>query len=180
MQTENLSHSAVEIQLPLDGNHYHCVIPPETTLFFWRALIPGTGDGPAPIDSIGMSTQSSLESELRDRVSWSVSLDGETIPLLSDLYRNAGCRGVGWWSVTDAVELPAVLSIEFATTGEPPSIERQPSVWWTDEGRKTPWNGPISTTVDLQSPTNSSHEFENDCEGLWNRHQMHQPVRKER
>jgi len=179
MQTENLSHPAVEIQLPLDGNSHQYVIPFETPLFFWRALTPGTEHRPVPIESIGSSKQSALESELRNQVSWSVSLDCEPIPLLSKLYRNSGCRGIGWWSVTDAVELPAVLTIKFETTGEPPTIDGKPSIWWTDDGQKIPWNECVDTTIYLRSQSSPSHEFETHYETLWNRHRVYEPVQEQ-
>ncbi len=179
MQTERLSHPAVEIQLPLDGNSHQYVIPSDTTLFFWRALTPGTEARLAPLDSRRGSRQQSLESNLRDRVSWSVSLDGEPIHFMTELYRDSGYRGLGWWSVTDAVELPAVLTIEFETTGEPPTIDGNPIVCWTDDGQNIPWNRRVASTVHLRSPTNPSREFETAREALWNRHDVYQPVQEQ-
>lgn len=179
MQTENLSHPAVEIKLPLNGTSHQYVIPPETTIFFWRALTPGTKDRLAPLDSTASSKQGSLEKKLRDQVSWSVSLNGEPIPLMTELYRDSGYRGLGWWSVTDAVELPAILTVRFETTGEPPTIDRKPVVCWTDDGRKIPWNGCVDSTIHLRSPTSPSHEFETHEEDLWNRHDVYKPTQKD-
>lgn len=178
MQIENLSHPAVEMQLPLDGINHQYTIPSETTLFFWRALAPGTRDRLAPVDSTGGSKQRSLESKLRDSISWSVWLDGEEISLLSELYRDSGYRGVAWWSVTDAVKLPATLTVEFEITGEPLNIDQEPIVCWTDDGRRIPWNHRIECTINLQSPTTTSHEFETHREVLWDRHLVYQPTQQ--
>jgi len=84
---------------------------------------------------------------------------------------------VGWWSVTDAVELPAVLEVEFETTGKPPTSNEQTSQLRTDQGRKIGWNESIKTTVELDSSKRAAHEFEMDCEDLWNKHRMYQPIR---
>jgi hypothetical protein len=177
METEHLSHPAVEIQLPLDGNSDQYVIPSETTLFFWRALAPGTEDRLAPPDTSRGSEQIVLEGKLWEKASWSISLDGETVPLLTDsVFRDAGYRGVAWWAATDVVELPAVLTVQFETRGEPPVIDGEPIVCWADNGRKIPWNTRIESEINLQPPSNSTTEFETHQENLWDRHLIYKPL----
>jgi len=179
MKIENLSHPAVEVQLPLDGNSHQYIIPSDTTLFFWRALVPGARDRFIPPNSTEASKQRSLESKLRDQASWSISLDDEPISLMNELYRDSGYRGLSWWSATDAVELPAVLAVKFELTGDPPIMDGKPVVLWTDDGRKIPWGGCINSTIHLSSPTNQSHEFETHEEALWNRHRVYEPLRED-
>jgi len=117
------------------------------------------------------------EAQLRENISWSVSLDGQDIPLLDDtLYRNSGYRGIAWWIASDAVELPATLTVR-VETGEQPTVDTDPLVCWTDSGQRLPWNQHIESTIDLQPTNDSSHEFDTHREKLWNEHQVYEPLR---
>ncbi len=174
-RTDGLSYPSVEIKLPVDGAAHRCVIPTDTTLFCWRAIAPGIGDRLAPTDTSQGVTQMNREAHLRERISWSVSLDVEDIPLLDDtLYRNSGYRGVAWWAATDAVKLPATLTVR-VETGEQPTVDTDPLVCWTDHGRRLPWNQHIESTVDLQPATDPVREFHTHHEELWNRHRVYEP-----
>lgn len=173
-QIDGLSHPSVELKLPVDGADHRCVIPTDTTLFCWQAIAPGIGDRLAPADTPQGTTQMKREAQLRENISWSVSLDGQDIPLLDDtIYRNSGYRGVTWWTATDAVELPATLTIQVETS-EQPIVDVDPMVCWTDTGRRLPWNQHIESTVYLQPPTDSGREFDTHREELWNRHRVYE------
>jgi len=174
-RTDGLSHPSVELKLPTDGADYRCVIPTDTTLFCWRAIAPGIGDRLAPTDTPQGKTQANREAQLRDQLTWSVSLDGQDIPLLDDtLYRNSGYRGVAWWIAIDAVELPATLSVR-VETGEQPTVDTDPLVCWTDTGQRLSWNQHIQSTINLQPPTAPDREFDTHREDLWNRHRVYEP-----
>lgn len=179
MRIDNLTHPAVEIQLPLNSERHHYVIPTDTTLFFWRALAPGTADRLAPTQTSQGKSQMDAEAELQEKVSWSVSLADQTVPLLrKEPYRNAGYRGMAWWAATESVELPAVLTVQFEITGAQPTVAGEPLVCWTDTGRQLPWNQPIESTISLHPPGDSPGDFETHRETLWQRHRVYAPVRE--
>jgi len=179
-QSKALSHPSVELKLPLDGMSHHCVIPTETPIFLWRAVAPGTTDRLAPVDTLHGREQVDRVAELRNKVTWSVSLDGRELSLLDESpYRNSGYRGIAWWIVNEAVELPAVIDIQFETTGKQPTVDGEPLVCWTDRGRRLQWNERIESTIHLQSPASSDYEFETHREKLWNRHRVYEPLSKE-
>jgi hypothetical protein len=173
-QIDGLSHPPVELKLPVDGADHRCVIPTDMTLFCWQAIAPGIGDRLAPVDTPQGINQTNREVQLRENISWSVSIDGENIPLLDDtLYRNSGYRGVAWWTATDAFELPAELTIHIET-GDQPTVDTDALVCWTDSGQRLPWSQHIESTVYLQPRTDPGHEFDTHREQLWNRHRVYE------
>jgi len=178
-RTDNLTHPAVEIHLPLDSESHHYVIPAETTLFLRGALAPGTAERLAPTRTPRGKSQMDVEADLREKVSWSVSLADQAVPLLRKApHRNSGYRGVAWWAATGGVELPVDLTVQFETTGEQPTVAGEPLVCWTATGRRLPWNQSIESTVSLHPADDSADEFETHRETLWNRHRVYEPLRE--
>jgi len=178
-KTESLTHPAVEIQLPLKSGPRQYVIPTETTLFLWQALGPGTANRLAPSDTTRGKAQMDVEAILEEQTSWEVSLDGQAVPLLRESpYRNSGYRGLAWWTAINSVELPADLTVQFETRGDRPAIDEEPLVCWTATGQRLSWNQPIESTITLQAPDNSPHDFETHRETLWNRHSVYKPRRE--
>lgn len=175
-RTENLSHPSVELKLPLNRANQACVVPTETTLFFWGAIAPGTSDKLAPADTPQGHSQISAGKRLYDQISWSISIDGETVPLLSKAtYRNSGYYGLAWWVAHDAVPLPTTVDVHFQTTGEQPTVDGEPLVFWTESGTRIQWNEPIKSTIHLQPQDNPDREFSTHREQLWGRHLVYEP-----
>lgn len=175
-RTENLSHPAVEIKLPLNRTSRTRVIPAETTLFFWGAIAPGTYDKLAPADTPQGYNQMRAGKDLYDQISWSITIDGETIPLLSDSrYRDSGYHGLAWWVAHDPVTLPAVVDVHFQVTGEQPTVDGDPLVFWTQTGTRIPWNEPIESSVHLQSTDTVDRGFGTHREQLWGDHLVYEP-----
>lgn len=175
-RTENLSHPSVEIKLPFNNTSQTRVIPAETTLFFWDAIAPGTDDKLAPADTQRGYSQMRAGESIYDQISWSLSIDGETVPLLSDSpYRNSGYHGLAWWVAHDAVTLPAVVEVHFQVTGEQPTVDGEPLVFWTDTGARIPWNEPIESTIHLQSTGTHDSDFAMHREQLWDEHLVYEP-----
>ncbi|AGB33824.1 hypothetical protein Natpe_4104 (plasmid) [Natrinema pellirubrum DSM 15624] len=98
VETENLDHPAVEVTLPVDREHHQYEVPQHTTLFFWTTLAAGT---PERLPQIQSPLGSCLFNEIcnsREQMTWSVSINGESVPLLTDerviesvTYEAAGC-----------------------------------------------------------------------------------------
>lgn len=173
---ENISHPSVELKLPFNRTSQTRVIPSETTLFFWGAIAPGTSDRLAPIDTHQGSSQISTGKRIYDQISWSLSIDGDTIPLLSKArYRNSGYHGLAWWIAHDAVTLPADIEVHFQATGEQPTIDGEPLVLWTESGTRIPWNEPIESTIHLQPTDTPNRDLATHREQLWNEHLVYAP-----
>lgn len=175
-RTENLSHPSVELKLPLNRDSQTRVIPTETTLFFWGAIAPGTSNKLAPADTPQGRSQIRAGKRLYDQISWSLSIDGETAPLLSKAtYRNSGYHGLAWWTAHDAVTLPTTVNVHFQVTGERPAVDGEPLVFWSETGTRIPWGEPIKSTIHLQSTDDSDRGFSTHCEQLWGRHLVYEP-----
>lgn len=168
----DISHPGVEVRLPIDGETYRYEIPRETTLFLWRAIVPDRDDRIGPPQKPG-GGQSQSCTELREQASLSISLAGETVSMIGDIYRHGQYRGVAWWTAGEPVELPATLRVEFELTGEQPTIDSDPVIYWTDDGQRVPWGEKIESVVHLQAP--SDPEFKMHQEQLWDRHQVYTP-----
>ncbi len=175
-QTENLSHPSVEIRLPLNSASQTYVIPVETTLFFWGAIAPGTRDRLAPVDTQRGHYQMATGKRIYDQISWSLSIDDESIPLMSDFtYRNSGYQGLAWWVAHDAVTLPTVVDVHFQVTGERPTVGGEPLVLWSETGTRIPWDESIESTIQLRSADNPDRDFSTHREQLWGKHQVYEP-----
>ena len=173
---ENISHPSVELKLPFNRTSQTRVIPSETTLFFWGAIAPGTSDRLAPVDTHQGSSQISTGKRIYDQISWSLSIDGDTIPLLSKArYRNSGYHGLAWWIAHDDVTLPADIEVHFQATGEQPTIDGEPLVLWTESGTRIPWNEPIESTIHLQPTDTPNRDLATHREQLWNEHLVYAP-----
>lgn len=176
IRTENLSHPAVEIKLPFNSASQTCVIPTETTLFFWGAIAPGTYDKLAPADTQQGYSQMRAGEKAYNQISWSLSIDSETVPLLSKSeYRNSGYHGLAWWVAYDSVTLPAVVDVHFQITGEQPAVDGEPLVFWSETGTRIPWNESIKSTIHLQSTDNPDRGFSTHREQLWGKHLVYEP-----
>lgn len=175
-RTENLSHPSVELKLPLDRASQTRVIPTETTLFFWGAIAPGTSDKLAPADTQQGRNQIRAGKRLYDQISWSLSISGDNVPLLSKVtHRDSGYHGLAWWVAHDAVTLPATVDVYFQTTGEQPTVDGEPLVFWSESGTRIPWNESVESTIHLQSTDNPDRDFSTHREQLWGRHLVYEP-----
>jgi hypothetical protein len=175
-RTENLSHPSAELKLPLNKASQVCVIPTKTTLFFWGAIAPGTSEKLAPADTPQGRSQISAGKRLYDQISWSISIDGEAVPLLSKAtYRNSGYHGLAWWVAHDPVTLPTTVDVHFQTTGEQPTVDGEPLVLWSESGTRIPWNESVKSTIHLQPPDNHDRGFSTHGEQLWGQHLVYEP-----
>ncbi|SEW00846.1 hypothetical protein [Halobacterium jilantaiense] len=174
--SDGLSHPAVELPLPLDDATHEFEVPPDTTLFFWTALAVGT---PTRIPS----TQSALGSQLfhetitaEDQLSCSLSIAGESIPLVADsVYRDGDYTAIARWIAHAPIEDPTSVHIRFTTTGPPPMKQVDDVVLWTKHGTPIPWGTSIETTVELTPADSPPHTFPTHEEQLWNRHTVYTP-----
>jgi len=173
---DELSHPAVALPLPLDGATHELEIPTGTTLFFWTTLAIGTPDRLPPTQSSIGRTLFSKGVKAREQMSWCVSIDGESVPLLDDsLYREYGYTGLAWWGACEPVQLPASVRIRFEA-GEAPLTHRGTQcVLWTKQGRKIPWESASESTLKLTPSPVSPSEFPTHQEQLWERHTVYTP-----
>lgn len=175
-QSKNLDHPPVVLPLPLDGTTQELEIPQDTTLFFWTALAVGT---PERIPS----TQSPLGNRLfntgveaQNQMSWSVSIDGESVHLISDsYYREAGYIGLAWWAACDPIELPASVDVRFEVKGEQPTNQENQIVLWTIHGDSISLGATIESTIELVPSESPPEEFPTRKEQLWKRHTVYTP-----
>ncbi|WP_141551616.1 hypothetical protein [Natrinema sp. CBA1119] len=111
-----------------------------------------------------------------DQISWSLSIDGEKVPLLQkSKYRNSGYHGLAWWIAHDPITLPAVVDVHFQTTGEQPTIGGEPLVLWSETGTRIPWNKSVKSTIHLRSADNPDRDFDTHHEQLWGNHLVYEP-----
>lgn len=175
-QSEDLSHPAVELPLPLDGETREIEIPRETTLFFWTTLAVGTRECIPPIRSSLGSSLFNAGVEAQDRMSWSVSIDGESVSLLTDsYYREGGYTGLAWWTACEPIGAPASVRIRFKTDGEQPRAEENQVTLWSPQGEPVPWGSTIESNVELVPSASPPSEFSTGKEQLWERHTVFTP-----
>lgn len=171
---DDLSHPAVELPLPLDGERHEIEIPRETTLFFWTALAVGTPERVPPTQSALGSRLSNAGDEAREKLSWSMSIDGESVPLLDDSYfREGGYRGVAWWTAHDPIEAPTSVRIQLKTEAERLTRREDQVVLWTNQGEAIPWGSTIESSIELVPSESAPTEFPTRKEQLWNRHTVY-------
>lgn len=180
-RTENLSHPAVELKLPLDGTRQQCVIPRNTSLFLWGTIAPGTHDRLAPAETARGQSQMRVAMDVWDQISWSLSINGEPVPLVTDtIYRNGGYHGLAWWIAHDPVDSPTAVEIRFETDGEQPTVDGGPLVFWTETGAPIPWTERIESTINLQPADQPASVFVTHREDLWNEHLVYKPIYQSR
>lgn len=174
-QFDDLSHPAVELLLPLDGEAREMEIPRETTLFFWATLALGTQNRLPPVQSSLGNSLFAMD-EAQKKMSWSISIDGESLPTLADSsYREDGYKGLAWWTAREPIDLPASVCVRFKMEGEPPTHQGSQLVLWTKQGKSIPWGSVIESTIELVPSDSPSNEFPTHKESLWNRHIVYTP-----
>jgi hypothetical protein len=169
-----MDHPAVEIKLPLDGETHRAEIPRETTLFFWGGVAPGSADHPQTQDQWRASQQRATRA-LSEHGSWTITIAGESKPLLDEPYRVQGESARAWWIACDPVELPTTVEIEFASQGEPPTIDGSPATVRTEQGESAEWGSTLESTIELVPSTSQPAAFQTREEQLWNRHTVYLP-----
>lgn len=176
MGTEELSHPAVELPLPLDGATHRYEIPTETSLFCWDALAAGTQHR-LPRTRTGQGArlfQTAVAAQ--DQMHWTIKRNGESFSLLTDSYfRKAGYKGVAWWTACASTELPVSLDVQFETTGPSPTQDGERVVLWSRNGERIPWGTTIKSTIRLHPSDADVEEFSTHREQLWERHQVYHP-----
>lgn len=175
-QSEDLSHPAVELPLPLDGETREIEIPRETTLFFWTTLAVGTRERIPPIRSSLGSSLFDAGVDAQERMSWSVSIDGESVPLLTDsYYREGEYTGLAWWTAREPIDAPASVRIRFKTDGEQPTAGENRVTLWSPRGEPIPWGSTVESNVKLAPSDSSPSEFPTRKEQLWKQHTVFTP-----
>jgi len=173
---ENLEHPAVELKLPLDDDTHERVIPGGTTLFFWTALAAGTADHIPRIRSKKGAELFDAVRDVQEQLSLTVSIDGESIPLLTDsLFRADSYQGLAWWIALDPVRLPTQIHVEFETSGPRPREQNDPLVLWTERGDSIQWGCTRTSTLELHSADIPATDFATKQEQLWGRQAVYVP-----
>jgi len=114
--------------------------------------------------------------EAKDQMTWSMSIDGESVPLLSDsYYRIEGYKGLAWWIAVSSAELPATVCVEFETNGDQPTVQGDPVVLWTEQGEMVPWGATIESTIELNTSDSPASTFPSRQESLWRQHTVYKP-----
>lgn len=176
VRSKHLEHPAVELELPLDGGHRRFAVPGETTLFFRGALAVGVPDRIPRIRSRLGHRLFTAGVETRERVSWTVSIDGVAVPLVADsYYRKAGYAGLAWWIALEPVELPTSVRVHFETDGDPPTEGEEPIVLWTGRGDPIRWGTASESTIELTPSPSPPSEFPTRREELWGEHTVYVP-----
>lgn len=180
VRSENLDHPAIEVKLPLDGEMHQYVVPRDTTMFFWVALAVGT---PERIPQIQSSQGSRLFTEgvqAQEQMTWSVSIDDESVPLMTDsYYRSDEYKGIAWWIALDPLELPATVCVAFETTGEQPTVQGDRMVLWTEHGNMVSWGETIESTIKLTPSDSPASTFPTHRESLWDQHLVYKPTEQQ-
>lgn len=175
-RSDNLSHPAVELQLPLSGEAHEVEIPRETTLFFWTALAVGTPERIPHTRSPLGSRLFSAGVEDREKMSWAVSIDDESVPLLADShYREEEYTGLAWWTACEPIKAPASVRVQFKTEGEGPTNRNDQVVLWSNHGEPIPWGSTIESTIELVLSDSPPSEFPTRKEPFWERHTVYTP-----
>lgn len=172
---DNLSHPAVEVPLSLDEEINRFEIPQGTTLFFWTAIAIGTPERiPSDQSFLGRRLYNAAI-RAQKQISWSISINGESISLLSDQYRADGYRGLAWWIAHEPIELPASVHIRLKTDGDLSTRQANQVVLWTRQGNPIPWGSTIESAIELLPSEASPNEFPTRKEQLWGRHTVYVP-----
>ncbi len=90
VRSVNLDHPSVEIKLPLDGEMHQYAVPRDTTMFFWVTLAVGTPDPIPQIQSPQGSRLFNKGVQAQEQMTWSISIDNESVPLITDSYYRSG------------------------------------------------------------------------------------------
>ena len=176
IQMESLDHPAVEIKLPLDRDQHLLKVPQDKTLFLWTTLAIGTPDRIPQIRSRHGSHLFRTGVEAQEQISWTISANGDTVPLLTDShYREGQYKGLAWWIAINPMEFPVSISVKLETKGEQPSEFEEPIVLWTEKGEPIPWGTTRESVAQLHQSDSPPSEFQTRQENLWGRHTVYIP-----
>jgi hypothetical protein len=172
----DIDHPAVELRLPVDGGHYQFAVPRETTHFYWGILWAGlkSQDSPPGDGNQESEVRRSLR-RARDRISWGLTVNDESVYLMKEIYKNGGKRGLSWWTPTEPPALPATVTSRVTTTGEIPTADGEEIGVWGTNGTRVPWGETITTTFELSASDTPASTFETRTDGLWDRHTAYIP-----
>lgn len=172
-----MDHPAVELRLPLDGGRSRLAVPVETTQFYLGVISAGTADeAPAPRETASGHRQFRALYDARDRISWSLSVDGESLHLPSDVWRRDGRAGIGWWRPIDPPALPATATVRFTTNGDAPTVDGEPIALWSPENTVVPWGATVESTLELVPSPRPPEDFPSRPDGMWQRHAVYEPL----
>lgn len=168
-----MDHPAVEIRLPFDGEHHRLTVPPETTHFYWGSFAVGLPNvPPSSIHDKFNATQTRFLTDVRDRVSCSLTIDENTKYLVEEIRRTGDRPEQALWLATDPPNLPVSGTVTLTTTGDPPTIKDEPVVLWTQNNEIVSWAESTHTTFTLV-PNAETPPMRTD--GLWDRHDVYIP-----
>ncbi|ELY65290.1 hypothetical protein C490_13815 [Natronobacterium gregoryi SP2] len=153
------------------------VVPRDTTMFLWVALAVGTPERIPQIQSPQGSRLFTKGVQAQEQMTWSVSIDDESVPLIADShYRKGEYRGLAWWIAIDPIELPATVCVEFETIGDQPTVQGDPVVLWTEQGDVVSWGTTIESTIKLNPSDSPANSFPTHRESLWDQHMVYRPL----
>lgn len=172
----DIDHPAVELRLPVDGEHHQLAVPRETSHFYWGVLRAGlrSEDAPPTDSQRSVPAYDALDDD-RDKIAFDLEVNDEPVHLLDEIYRDGRKRGIGRWTATEPPALPATVTIRVTTDGARPTVDGEEIALWGTNGARIPWGEPIETTFELLSSETSSAEFETRTDGLWDRHTVYVP-----
>lgn len=168
-----MEHPSVEIQFPFDGEDHYLGVPSNTTHFYWGAI--GIGTLHEPISLLlnrEVISQSALLQTVQDRVSCSLTLDGNAEPLLQEIRRSGKRCQHAFWKAVDLASLPITATVTLTTAGEAPSIDGEPAELWTHNDEVISWNETVQTKLRIV-PIEDIPEMKTD--GLWGRNDVYVP-----
>lgn len=163
-----MDHPSVEVRFPFDGGHHRLEVPCDTTHFYWGAIGFGTADeSPSSIQKPGQITQS-----ISDRVSCSLSIDGESKPLLRNVRHHNGQHQRAFWTATDPPTLPVTATVTLHADGDAPMYDGKQVALWTHSDEVVPWTETVQTELQLVSSSNTQSMR---TDGLWGQHDVYIP-----
>lgn len=172
----DIDHPAVELRLPVDGEHYQLAVPRETTHFYWGVLRAGlrSEDAPPTEPQWSVRAYDALDDN-RDKIAFDLEVNGEPVHLLDEIYRDGRKRGIGRWIATEPPTLPATVTIRVTTDGARPTVDGDEIALRGTNGARIPWSESIETTFELFPSETPPTEFETRTDGLWDRHTVYVP-----
>lgn len=120
----DLNHPAVELRLPIDGGHHQRAVPQDAIHFYWGSIQTRLKNESSLSGGLNRdATHPISPRNIRDQISWELTVNEESVFLLDELYRDNGKRGRSWWISTGQPTLPATVKSRVVTTGEPPTAD---------------------------------------------------------
>ena len=174
----SIDHPAVEFPLAINEDTTRFIAPQDTTLFFWGAITLGTSDRIAPLNTDRGSRQYAALEHAYPRISISLFIEGESIPLESNIYKMDGYRGRMYWIACLPEKLPISVKCVIETTGEEPIIDSSPAVLWTNQGQKVSWGTSVESRFKIIPSSLPASRFPTKRENLWGRHTVYIPIRQ--